>query len=80
MNTELVVNLWAIYDSGTGLIYGLSGRAYCAAGSEAEKLTLLRRLSATDYITANRYEVPERFQVSYADGTVKGKVTKCPVV
>jgi len=75
MNAELVVNLWAIYDSGTGLIYSLSGRAYYASGTEAEKLALLRSLSATDYITAKRYEVPDRFQVSYADGTVQRKVT-----
>ena len=75
MNGELVVNLWAIYDCGTGFIYGLSGRAYCASGTEAEKLTLLRRLSATDYITAKRYEVPDRFQVTYANGTVQRKLT-----
>lgn len=75
MNPVLAVNLWAIYDSGTGVIYGLSGRAYCVSGTEAENLALLRRLSATDYITAKRYEVPARFQVNYADGTVQRKVT-----
>jgi hypothetical protein len=75
MDAELIVNLWAIYDSGTGFIYGLSGRAYFVKGTETEKLSLLHRLSATDYITAKRYEVPDRFQVIYADGSVQRKVT-----
>ena len=75
MSAELVVNLWAIYDAGTGLIYGLSGRAYCAKGTEEEKLDLLHRLSANDYVTAKRYEVPDRFKVSCPDGTVRQGMT-----
>jgi hypothetical protein len=71
MNAELAINLWAIYDSGTGFVYGLAGRAYNIIGSDAEKLAILKSLSATDYLTTKRYQVPKRFSVSYTDGTVK---------
>lgn len=75
MSTELIVNLWAIYDSTSGFVYGLSGRAYNCSGTDEQKLALLKQLAATDYISAKRYEVPERFSVSYPDGSVKSKVT-----
>jgi hypothetical protein len=75
MNSEFIVNLWAIYDCSTGCIYGLAGRTYFASGSDAEKLSLLRSLSATDYVTAKRYGLPDRFQISFADGTIKKGVT-----
>ena len=69
-----MVNLWAVYDAGTGLIYALSGRAYLASGTESEKLALLQRKAATDHVTATRYEVPSRFRVSFSDRTVQEKV------
>jgi len=75
MNQELVFNFWAIYDAGTGLVYSLAGKAYNLSGSDAEKLALLKKLSATDFITAKRYKVPGRFQVSYLDGTEKHGIT-----
>jgi hypothetical protein len=75
MNQELVFNFWAIYDAGTCLVYSLAGKAYNLSGSDAEKLALLKKLSATDYITAKRYKLPDRFQVSYTDGTEKKGVT-----
>ena len=74
MSAEIVVSLWAVYDAGTGLIYALSGRAYLASGSDSEKLALLQRRAATDYVTATRYEVPSRFRVNFPDGTVQEKV------
>lgn len=67
MDKELIVNLWAIYDSGSGLIYGLCGRVYCASGTDDEKLSLLKRLSSTDYVTAKRYNVPSRFSIIQDD-------------
>ena len=80
MSAEFVVNLWAIYDAGTGLVYALSGRAYLASGTENEKLALLQQRAATDYVTAKRYEVPDRFQVSFSDGTVQKKVARLNAV
>ena len=75
MNAELVINLWAIYDASTGLVNSLAGRAYNIHGSDKEKLALLKNLSATDYVTAKRYNVPKRFKVVCPDGTEKTGVT-----
>ena len=75
MSLELVVNLWAIYVASTGFVYSVAGRAYNVFGSDKEKLLLLKSLSATDYITAKRYSLPERFIISFTDGTTKAGVT-----
>ncbi|MDT0633952.1 hypothetical protein [Spectribacter hydrogenoxidans] len=72
---ELIINLWAIYDGGTGLVYGLAGRAYNVDGDDEQKLTLLRALARTDHVTAKRYELPARLTVSFADGTERARVT-----
>lgn len=71
MNSELAVNLWAIYDAGTGFVYSLAGRAYNISGSDSEKLAILKSLSATDYVSAKRYGVPKRFHINYENGVVK---------
>ena len=80
MSSELVVNLWAIYDSSTGFVYSVAGKVYNTFGSDKEKLLLLKSLSATDYITAKRYPLPERFVVSFTDGTTKAGVTSLNVI
>jgi len=75
MSQELVFNLWAIFDANSGYIYGLSGKAYNISGTDSEKLSLLKVLSATDYVTAKRYEVPSRCQITFTDGSeIKGQV------
>jgi hypothetical protein len=74
MSKELVFNLWAVYDAQSGLVYALSGRAYYMEGSDEDKLKLLKTLSKTDYLTAKRYELPDRFIMSFPDGR-KQKVT-----
>jgi hypothetical protein len=76
MMSELVVNLWAIYDADVGYIYALLGKAYRVAGDDDAKLRLLKSLSSTDHLTAKRYEVPSRFQITYGDGTVVKSVTQ----
>ncbi|WP_147411102.1 hypothetical protein [Pseudomonas cavernicola] len=75
MNTELVINLWAIFDGSTGFVYGLAGKAYNVPGTERQKLDLLKALSATDHVTAKRYKVPERFSVSFTDGSSESGIT-----
>ena len=80
MASELIFNLWAIYDSSSGFVYALSGKAYSATGSDTEKLNILRSLAATDYITAKRYKVPDRFAVHYTDGTTQTGVAYLNVV
>jgi len=70
-NAELVFNLWATLDGGLGYIYALSGKAYKVSGNDQEKLAILKMLAATDYITAKRYRVPDRFAVQYPNGVKK---------
>lgn len=72
---ELIVNLWAAYDAESGFVYALSGKVYRASGDDEEKLRILKALARTDHLTAKRYQVPSRFEVSYTDGTVKKNVT-----
>lgn len=73
---ELIVNLWAAYDAESGLVYALSGRVYIASGDDESKLRVLKSLARTDHLTAKRYQVPSRFQISYANGSVKRNVTQ----
>ena len=80
MQQELIVNLWAFFDAATSMVYALSGRVYCATGEDSEKLALLKKLSATDYITAKRYELSSRFEMTFQDGTVKKGVTTLSAV
>ncbi len=75
MESELIVNLWAYYDANEKLIYALSGRVYNANGTNEEKLALLKKLAATDYIAAKKYKVPERFAISYTNGERRTGVT-----
>jgi len=70
-NAELVFNLWATLDGGLGYIYALSGKVYKISGNDQQKLAILKALASTDYITAKRYRVPDRFSVQYPDGVKK---------
>lgn len=67
-NSEIIVNLWYILHKPTGVIFGLAGRAYYAGGTDDEKVALLKRLAATDYLLATRFPVPERFEVNNISG------------
>ncbi|TLS68635.1 hypothetical protein FEF65_02715 [Mariprofundus erugo] len=71
-NTELAFNLWAVFDMSGGYVYCLSGKAYVLSGTDQQKLGLLKELAATDYLTAKRYRIPERFHVITPGGVKKG--------
>lgn len=76
-NTELILNLWYIYDD-TGHIYSLRARCYVGSGNDEKKLELLRQFSETDYLIAQPFPVPERFHtILVREGNVQEKV---PVV
>ncbi|WP_299160836.1 hypothetical protein [Accumulibacter sp.] len=64
---EVVLNLWAYADE-EGYIIRIAGKAYVMDGDDAEKLTLLRHLSATDFLSAPWQKVPQNFTVDNADG------------
>lgn len=68
MDAELIINLWALYDASTGTVYALSGRAYYIAGTDREKLDFLKMAARTDYVTAKRYRVPDRFRIVFPGG------------
>ena len=71
-NTEIVVNLWYVMDADTNLVYRLAGRVYALAGTDAEKTSLLKTLSRSDYLVAETFPVPRRFHVSNGKGQMDG--------
>lgn len=75
MRAELAINLWAIFDRSTGFVYGLAGKSYNVAGTDIQKLDILKALSATDHVTAKRYKVPERFSITFLDGSSESGIT-----
>ncbi len=56
---EICLNLW-FYGDDTGIVQRIAGKAYALKGSDDEKLTALRTLSATDHLTAVMDRVPAR--------------------
>jgi hypothetical protein len=63
-NNDIVVNLWAYIDEGTGMVYAISGKAYALQGGDEDKFGVLRQLAATDHLTAKRHGLPKRFTVT----------------
>jgi len=75
IKSELVFNLWAIFDGSAQFVYALSGKAYNLSGTDEEKLNMLRHLSLTDYRTAKRFKVPDRFTMNFVNGESMSGVT-----
>lgn len=65
-NPEAVLNLWAYVDEG-GYIFRLAGKAYVMDGNDDEKLSLLRQLSATDFLSCACHKVPPNISVVSSD-------------
>lgn len=59
---EIVANLW-VYADEAGYVSRVAGKVYVLDGSDREKLDLLRRLSATDFLSAEWMQIPENFAV-----------------
>jgi hypothetical protein len=66
-NPEVVANLW-VYADEAGYVARVAGKVYVLDGSDREKLDLLRRLSATDFLSAEWMPIPENFGVIGPDG------------
>lgn len=66
-NPEVVANLW-VYADEAGYVARVAGKAYVLDGSDREKLDLLRRLAATDFLSAEWIPIPENFGVIGPDG------------
>ena len=75
-DTEIILNLWYVHDD-NGFIYSLRARCYIGSGDDEEKLALLRRFAQTDYLIAQPFPIPERFQTIIVEGNRQRKV---PVV
>jgi hypothetical protein len=61
-NPEAVLNLWA-YEDEAGYIFRLAGKAYVMDGNDAEKLSFLRQLSSTDFLSCAWHKVPPNISV-----------------
>lgn len=66
-NPEVVANLW-VYADEAGYIARVAGKAYVLDGSDREKLDLLRRLAATDFLCAEWMQIPENFELVGPNG------------
>lgn len=66
-NPEVVANLW-VYADEAGYIARVAGKVYVLDGSDQEKLDLLRRLAATDFLSAEWMPVPKNFEVIGPNG------------
>lgn len=66
-NPEVVANLW-VYADEAGYIARVAGKAYVLDGTDREKLDLLRRLAATDFLCAEWMAIPENFGVIEPNG------------
>jgi hypothetical protein len=67
INPEVVANLW-VYADEAGYVARIAGKTYVLDGSDREKLDLLRRLAATDFLSAEWIPIPEIFGVIGPDG------------
>lgn len=69
---EVVINLWA-YAGEDGTILRLAGKSYVMQGTDADKLTLLRQLAATDFLSTPWHKVPSNFTIQHTEfGEIKG--------
>lgn len=66
-NPEVVANLW-IYSDEAGYVARIAGKAYVLDGTDTEKLSVLRQLARTDFLSAEWIPIPENFGVIGVDG------------
>lgn len=64
---EIVLNLWA-YSNEEGYVQRLAGKCYALHGSDADKLTVLRTLAKSDFLSAQWEPVPKNYGITNADG------------
>jgi len=69
---ESVVNVWIFIDQESNLAYNWSARAYNMTGSDEEKLALLKKLSATDFISCERISFPKNVKIVNGTDELEG--------
>lgn len=70
-DAEICLSCWYFTDD-TGVVLRLAAKAYALTGSDEEKLSILKALSATDHLTATHATVPKRFRITVEHGTFEG--------
>lgn len=65
---EIVLNLWA-YSDEEGYIQRLAGKCYALHGTDSEKLSVLRSLAKSDYLSAHWEPVPKNYRLVNTDGS-----------
>jgi hypothetical protein len=72
---EIVLNLWA-YSDDEGYIRRLAGKCYALHGNDADKLSVLRALAKSDFLTAQWEPVPDNYGVIHlGHGEERGVAT-----
>ena len=72
---EIVVNIWAIVDLGTRVVYNWAAKAYCVRGKDEYKSEFLKKLAETDYKTANRRLLPGSLKFVVGEQVLEGKIS-----
>jgi len=67
-NAEIVLNLWA-YSDEQGYVQRLAGKCDSLLGNDPEKLSVLRALAKSDYLSAEWKPVPKNYSVINGDGS-----------
>ncbi len=70
-DAEICVNVWHFVDE-TGMVMTLAAKAYALRGTDDQKLSILKSLAATDYLTAIQARVPEHFVLTTDEGELRG--------
>lgn len=61
---EIVLNLW-VYSDEVGYIRRLASKCYALHGNDVDKLTILRTLAKSDYLSAHWEQVPNNYRLIY---------------
>jgi len=66
---EACVNIWAVVDESTNLIYRISARAYALSGSDDDKSNILKILSKTDYHLSQESNALKKYKTIKVDSS-----------
>jgi hypothetical protein len=68
---EIAINCWYFFDD-QGLVLRLAAKAYALTGTDSDKLSALRTLAGSDYLTAAQSRVPEGYVTDLGGRKLQG--------
>ena len=74
-SSELVCNLWALFNLDNGVIYAVAGKVYALDGTKEQKLSILKKLSAVDHRTVDGVALPRHLNFTFPFGEIKSGMT-----